>query len=67
VKRNSPRHRSPPRPSRDIAIVIAAKSVALALLYALFFGSAQRIAVDAASIEARLTAPETGEVDRVKP
>jgi hypothetical protein len=63
VERNPPRH----RPGRDIAIVAAAKVVALALLYALFFGPAQRIAVDAASVEARLTAvPETGAADRVK-
>jgi len=33
--------------SRDIVRVLAFKIVALALLYALFFGPAQRLAVDA--------------------
>jgi hypothetical protein len=47
--------------SRDIAVVLAAKLVALVLLYALFFGPAQRVAVDAGAIEARLTGiPQSG-------
>ena len=67
MERNPPRWRRPAGLSRDIAAVIAAKIVALALLYALFFGPAQRIAVDAASIEARLIAgPDGIAVDRVR-
>jgi hypothetical protein len=62
VERNPPRH----RPGRDIAIVVAAKTIALVLLYALFFGPAQRVAVDAESFEARLTAPEATAADRVR-
>ncbi|HEX3499311.1 MAG TPA: hypothetical protein VHT04_08290 [Stellaceae bacterium] len=49
------RHDPPARLSRDIAVALAAKLVALALLYALFFGPTQRVTLDAASIEARLT------------
>jgi hypothetical protein len=61
VEREPPRHDPPARLSRDITVVLAAKLVALVLLYALFFGPAQRIAVDAASIEARLTGiPQSG-------
>jgi hypothetical protein len=61
--------RNPPaRPGRDIAAVVAAKIVALALLHALFFGPTQRIAVDAASIAARLalvpTTAAAGQVTR---
>jgi hypothetical protein len=55
VQRKPERHDPPARLSRDIAVVLAAKVAALALLYALFFGPAQRVAVDSASIEARLT------------
>jgi hypothetical protein len=63
VEWTPPRH----RPGRDIAIALVAKTVALALLYALLFGPAHRIAVDAASIEARLTAvAETAPADQVK-
>ena len=54
MERNKPRHRPSARPGRDIAAAVAAKIVALALLYALFFSSTQRVAVDAASMEARL-------------
>ena len=54
--------------SRDIAVVAAAKIVALAVLYALFFGPAQRVAVDADSLEARLAAaPGANLADRAKP
>jgi hypothetical protein len=67
VERNAPRHHSPARPSRDVAVVVAAKILALALLYALFFGPTQRIAVDAASMEARLAdVPGTDAADRAK-
>jgi hypothetical protein len=44
------------RLGRDIIRVLAFKVVALALLYALFFGPAQRIAVDAGSIASLLVA-----------
>ena len=47
MERNPPRHDPPVRLSRDIAVVLAAKFAALALLYAMFFGPAQRLAVDA--------------------
>jgi hypothetical protein len=61
VERKPPRHDPPARLSRDIAVVLAAKLVALVLLYALFFGPAQRVAVDAGAIEARLTGiPQSG-------
>jgi hypothetical protein len=60
VEREPPRHDPPARLSRDIAVVLAAKLVALVLLYALFFGPAQRVAVDADAIEARLTGIQSG-------
>jgi hypothetical protein len=44
------------RLGRDIVRVLAFKIAALALLYALFFGPAQRIAVDAGGIAALLAA-----------
>jgi hypothetical protein len=60
VEREPPRHDPPARLSRDIAVVLAAKLIALVLLYALFFGPAQRVAVDAGAIEARLTGVQSG-------
>ncbi len=67
MERNPPRHDPPARLSRDIAVVLAAKLVALALLYALFFGPAQRVAVDSGAIEARLIgSPNGGATDRVQ-
>jgi hypothetical protein len=67
VEREPPPHDPPTRLSRDIAVVLAAKLVALALLYALFFGPAQRVAVDSGAIDARLIgSPDSGATDRVK-
>jgi len=42
--------------SRDIVRVLAFKIVALALLYALFFGPAQRLAVDAGDMAVAIAA-----------
>lgn len=41
---------------RDIVRVLAFKIVALALLYALFFGPAQRLAVEARDVAALIAA-----------
>jgi hypothetical protein len=68
VERNPAPHEPPGRLSRDISVVLALKLVALALLYVLFFGPAQRVAVDSGAIEARLMgSPDSSTADRVKP
>jgi hypothetical protein len=61
VRRNVPPPGTLPPPAgtrlgRDIIRVLAFKLVALALLYALFFGPAQRVAVDAGGIASLLVA-----------
>jgi hypothetical protein len=65
VRRNQPPPGPPSRPvntklAREIARVLAFKIAALALLYVLFFGPAQRIAVDAGGIAALLLAAPSG-------
>ena len=68
MERNPAPHEPPGRLSRDISVVLALKLVALALLYVLFFGPAQRVAVDSGAIEARLIgSPDSSAADRVKP
>jgi hypothetical protein len=69
VRRNPPPPGllSPPagtRLSHDIIRVLAFKIVALVLLYIVFFGPAQRIAVDASGIAALLVGPSTVEAPR---
>jgi hypothetical protein len=61
VRRNLPPPGPPSCPAdtklaREIVRVLAFKTIALTLLYVLFFGPAQRIAVDAGGIAALLLA-----------
>jgi hypothetical protein len=50
-------------PGRDIAVAVAVKLVALAVIYALFFSPAQRPAIDAGRVLDALTGPAPSSSD----
>ena len=56
-----------PRVARDISLALLLKAAALAALYGLFFGPAQRPVIDAGRLAAHLVAPAPSAPDAEGP